>query len=247
MLQQIVYDDYEGMSAKAADLIIDLVKDIPNVLLCFATGNTPVATYRLLVQKAKEQQVDFSRCFFIGLDEWVGVPAGKSGSCHYILHEQLFKPLAIKDAQIHLFNGTAADMEAECSRMNAFIEVSGGIDLMVAGIGLNGHIGFNEPGADINSRAHIQELHSTTLASGQHYFNEPTIIQKGITLGMAQVLEARTLLLLANGQSKAAILQQAVEGAVTNQVPASYMRKHENAVLLMDTAAASLLTNNGID
>lgn len=230
------------MSDAAAGLIIDLVKEIPEVLLCFATGNTPVGTYRLLVQKAKEQQVDFSKCSFIGLDEWVGVPGDKSGSCEYILYEQLFRPLGIEEVQIHLFDGMAEDIAAECSKMNAYIEATGGIDCMLAGIGLNGHIGFNEPGVTINLGAHEQELHESTLASGQLYFNEPTEIKKGITLGMAHVLAARTLLLLANGNSKASIIQQAVEGTVTNMVPASFIQQHKNAALILDKNAASLLS-----
>lgn len=230
------------MSDAAAGLIIDLVKEIPEVLLCFATGNTPVGTYRLLVQKAKEQQVDFSKCSFIGLDEWVGVPGDKSGSCEFILYEQLFRPLGIEEVQIHLFDGMEEDTAAECSKMNAYIEATGGIDCMLAGIGLNGHIGFNEPGVTINQGAHEQELHESTLASGQLYFNEPTEIKKGITLGMAQVLAARTLLLLANGNSKASIIQQAVEGTVTNMVPASFMQQHKNAALILDKDAASLLS-----
>lgn len=243
MKQLKIFDNYETMSAAAADLVIDLVKDIPEVLLCFATGNTPVGTYRLLVQKAKEQQVDFSKCSFIGLDEWVGVPGNKSGSCEFILYEQLFRPLGIEEGQIHLFDGMAEDIAAECSKMNAFIEATGGIDCMLAGIGLNGHIGFNEPGVDISLESHEQLLHESTLASGRHYFDEPTFIRSGITLGMAQVMKAKTLFLLANGKSKAAIIQQAVEGIITNKVPASYVQQHENAVLLLDKEAASLLTH----
>ena len=243
MLQKKIFADYEQMSAAAAELIIDLVKDIPEVLLCFATGNTPVCTYRLLVQKAKEQQIDFSKCSCIGLDEWLDVPAQKSGSCACILQEQLFRPLGIAETQVHLFDGMAPDISAECDKMNAFIRSCGGIDLMLVGIGLNGHIGFNEPGVEIYLEAHEQELHESTLASGQHYFNEPTVISKGITLGMAQVLNARTLLLVANGKNKAIIIQQAVEGAVTNNVPASYIQHHKNAVLVLDKEAASLLDN----
>lgn len=241
-MQTKIFQDYEAMSDAAAGLIIDLVKEIPEVLLCFATGKTPVGTYRLLVQKAKEQQVDFSKCSFIGLDEWVGVPGDKSGSCEYILYEQLFHPLGIEEVQIHLFDGMAEDIAAECSKMNAYIEATGGIDCMLAGIGLNGHIGFNEPGVTINLGAHEQDLHESTLASGQLYFNEPTEIKKGITLGMAQVLAARTLLLLANGNSKASIIQQAVEGTVTNMVPASFIQQHKNAALILDKNAASLLS-----
>lgn len=236
-----IYEDYNEMSAAAADLVIDVVKKKPEAVLCFATGNTPVGTYQWLAEKAKAGKTDFSNCFCIGLDEWLGVPATKSGSCHYILQQQVFGPLGIKGSQVHLFDGMTTDIESECNRMNKMIDSKGGIDCMLVGIGLNGHIGFNEPGVDMNLLAHEQELHQSTLASGQNYFTEATEIKKGITLGMAQVMKAGTLLLLANGQSKAAIMQLALEGEITNRVPASYVQAHKNGVVMLDKQAAAAL------
>ena len=236
-----IFDDYEGLSDAAAELIIQIVERKPEAVLCFATGNSPVGTYRALAIKAKERGIDFSQCFCFGLDEWLGVPPEKKGSCHNLLYEQVFHPLGIHESQVHLFDGMAKDVDMECRIMNGEIEHAGGIDCMLVGIGLNGHIGFNEPGVDIELRAHEQELHGSTLASGQLYFNEPTAIAKGITLGMAQVMNARTLLLLANGISKSEIIHKACDGPVTNEVPASYIQKHRHAVLMIDKEAASKL------
>lgn len=236
-----IFNSYELMSDAAADLIIDIVTNKPDAVLCFATGNTPLLTYQLLVEKAVSQHTDFIKCFCIGLDEWLGVAEDNSGSCHYILQKQIFQPLGITKNQVHLFNGTADDPENECEKMNKIIEVRGGIDCMLVGIGTNGHIGFNEPGVDVSRKAHIAALYETTIVSGQDYFNEPTIIGKGITLGMAQVMQARTLLLLASGKNKAAILQQAIRGAISNEVPASYIQQHENALILVDKEAAATL------
>jgi len=237
-----IFDDYNDLSDAAAELILGIVERKPEAVLCFATGNSPVGTYKALAGMAKERGTDFSQCFCFGLDEWLGVPPEKSGSCHYLLFDQVFRPLGIKEEQTHLFNGMTTDVTTECRIMNGEIEHVGGIDCMLVGIGLNGHIGFNEPGVDMESGAHEQELHESTLASGQLYFNEPTAIAKGITLGMGQVMNARTLLILANGKSKAEIIHKACEGPVTNDVPASYMQKHRHAVLMIDKEAAAALS-----
>ncbi|HRG26026.1 MAG TPA: glucosamine-6-phosphate deaminase [Chitinophagaceae bacterium] len=236
-----IFDEYNGLSDAAAELIIQIVERKPEAVLCFATGNSPVGTYRALAIKAKERSIDFSQCFCFGLDEWLGVPPEKKGSCHNLLYEQVFHPLGIHESQVHLFDGMTKDVDMECRIMNGEIEHAGGIDCMLVGIGLNGHIGFNEPGVDMELRAHEQELHGSTLASGQLYFNEPTAIAKGITLGMAQVMNARTLLLLANGNSKSDIIHKACDGPVTNEVPASFIQKHRHAVLMIDREAASKL------
>ncbi len=237
-----IFNSYELMSDAAADLIIEIVTNKPDAVLCFATGNTPVRTYQLLIEKAVSQHTDFTKCFCIGLDEWLGVAEDISGSCHYILQNQIFRPLGITKNQVHLFNGTAEDPENECEKMNKIIESKAGIDCMVVGIGINGHIGLNEPGVDVSRKAHIATLHETTILSGQNYFKEPTIINKGITLGMAQIMQARTLLLLASGKNKAAILQQATRGSISNDVPASFIQQHENALILVDKEAAATLS-----
>lgn len=237
-----IFDDYDSLSEAAAELILQIVERKPEAVLCFATGNSPVGTYKALARLAKERGTDFSQCFCFGLDEWLGVPPEKSGSCHYLLIEQVFRPLGIKEEQTHLFNGMTTDVATECRIMNGEIEHAGGIDCMLVGIGLNGHIGFNEPGVDITLEAHDQELHGSTLSSGQLYFNEPTAISKGITMGMAQVMKARCLLMLANGNSKAAIIQKACEGPVSNEVPASYIQQHRHAVLMIDKDAAAALS-----
>ncbi len=238
-----IFDDYNTMSATAADIIIDCVKNKPNALLCFPTGNTPLLSYKLLAEKKREHHIDFTKCFCIGLDEWLGVPPEVKGSCSYDLHEHVFEPLGIKELQIHLFTGITNDTKAECRTMNELVRKHEGIDCLLAGIGINGHIGFNEPGSDISMEAHEQLLHPTTLASGQNYFRAATKLEKGITLGMAQVMASKRFLLLANGTPKAAIIKTALEGEVTNQVPASYVRRCENSIVLIDKDAASLLEN----
>jgi glucosamine-6-phosphate isomerase len=236
-----IFDDYNTMSVAAADIIIDCIKNKPGALLCFATGNTPILTYKLLAEKVKQQQLDLSQCFCIGLDEWLGVPPHAKGSCYYDLHEHVFGPLGIKESQVHLFDGLTTDISNECKKMDQLISKHGDVDCLLAGIGVNGHIGFNEPGVDPTLKAHEQLLHATTLASGQNYFKQVTKLEKGITLGLAQVMSAKKFLLLANGKSKAEIINKAVNGEVSSEVPASCIQQCENGIVIIDKEAASAL------
>ena len=238
-----IFEDYHAMSDAAAAIIIDRVKTKPQALLAFATGNTPILSYKLLAEKANQQHVDFTKCFCIGLDEWLGVSPHVKGSCYHDLHEHVFQPLGIKESQLHLFDGMTTDTKTECDKMNHLIRKHGGVDCLLAGIGVNGHIGFNEPGVNISLEAHEQLLHPTTVAGGQNYFEGVAKLEKGITLGMAQVMSAKTFLLLANGKSKADIIKKALEGEVTNQVPASYVQRHENGIVIIEKDAASFLEN----
>jgi glucosamine-6-phosphate isomerase len=236
-----IFDNYDELSAAAADAVIETILHRSNALLCFATGNSPLGTYKALAEKIKQQRVDLSKCFCIGLDEWLGVSPQVKGSCHYDLHHHVFQPLGIQASQVHLFDGLTTAINDECEKMNELIEAKGGVDCMIVGIGLNGHIGFNEPGVSVQLRAHVQELHEATLLSGQTYFTEAVEIKNGITLGLAQVMNARKVLLLANGKSKAAIIKAATTGEITEQVPASCLQLHKNAMVMIDAAAAGLI------
>ena len=232
--------DYPELSNAAARAIIDCVKNKPNAVLCFATGDSPKLAYQKVVEIAKQERVDFQKCVFIGLDEWLGVPPQNTGSCNYFLHQYLFKPLGIDEEQVHLFDSMTENEADDCDRMNRLIEEKG-IDLMVVGIGMNGHIGFNEPGTDINSRAHVAELEEITKQVGQKYFEQAVTITKGMTLGLKQVMSAGVLIMLANGKKKASVIREAIQGEITTDVPASLIRLHQNAILIIDREAASEL------
>ena len=138
--------DYDHLSQHTARFILSCIQNRPDAILCFATGNTPVRAYQLFVQHVIHEKVDVSRVRFVGLDEWVGVPSNVRGSCKHFFHTELFRPLNIDTGNILLFDGEASDLDAECARMNASLDELGQIDVMLVGIGPNGHIGFNEPG-----------------------------------------------------------------------------------------------------
>ena len=233
-----IFKDYEILSAATADMIIKLVQEKPAAVLCLATGDTPKLTYKLLAEKAKTDKVDFKNCIFIGLDEWVGISPANPGSCHWFLHHYLFEPMSISTSQIILFDAMAKNPDEECEKMNKAIEQIGGIDLMLVGIGMNGHIGFNEPGASRENYAHVAKLAPTTLSIGKKYFNGSMDTDKGMTLGLKHFMDAKKVIMMANGEKKSAIIEETLKAEINTDVPSTLMRKHGNAVLLLDQQAA---------
>jgi galactosamine-6-phosphate isomerase len=190
----------------------------------------------------KDTNTDVSQFFFIGLDEWVGLPPAVYGSCHNDFQKRLIEPLGLAAKQYHLFDAKAADLQNECALMDKIIEERGGIDLMIVGIGMNGHIGFNEPGVEFDLLSHVSELDEMTVAVGQKYFKEAVVLKKGITLGLRHLSAAKKVLLLANGERKAPVIQKAAEENISPAFPASIMQQHDNGFILVDAAAASLLS-----
>ncbi|HET9435003.1 MAG TPA: glucosamine-6-phosphate deaminase, partial [Chitinophagaceae bacterium] len=173
--------------------------------------------------------------------EWVNIPPANEGSCHYFFKNELASPLQIPEKQIHLFNAMSEKLQDECRKMDAVIRDKGGIDLMIVGIGMNGHIGFNEPGVSFDNYSHVIDLDDTTLTVGQKYFKSKVTLQKGITLGLKHLQESKKVFLLANGSKKAEVIRRTVEEKVTNTFPASIMQTHANGFVMVDQEAASLL------
>ncbi len=237
-----IFTDNNALSDYLAEQMVELILRKPNALICFASGNSPKTTAAFFVQKVKEREIDLSRFRFIGLDEWVGVPADVAGSCHHDFKNWFFDPLGIKETQFHLFNGMSSNLDEECIKMDQHIEAHGGIDLMVVGIGMNGHIGFNEPGSNFDAKSHVVLLDEITSSVGQKYFAKPMSLKHGITLGFHHLLSTKEVYLIANGNAKAEVIQKAVEGEITTSFPASVMQMHKNGAILVDEAAASKLT-----
>ncbi len=240
-MQLNIYKDYDTLSLNAAAEIIELVKIKPDAVLCLAAGDTPRLTYTLMAEKAKEEKIDFTHCTFIGLDEWVDIPPENEGSCHYFLQNNIFKPLNISPEQIHLFNAMSSDLVHECEAMDKIILAKEGIDLMLVGVGMNGHIGFNEPGVSIDNYSHAINLDHVSQSVGQKYFKQATTLKQGITLGLKHLLEARKVLLIANGIKKAEVIRKALEEKINKDMPASIIRMHPQGMVMIDEEAASLL------
>jgi len=236
-----VFPNYRLLSDKASDEIIQMVQKKPTAVLCFASGDTPRLCYQLLVEKAMALKIDFRAISFVGLDEWVGIPPSNEGSCHFFLNNLVLKHLNFSTANIHLFDGMSDDPIQECRKMDQFLHEKGGVDLMIIGVGMNGHIGFNEPGTYSNSYSHLVDLDNTTTSVGQKYFKQPTSLRQGITLGLKHLLETTKVLMLASGFKKAPVIKKALEENISDQMPASIIRTHPNSEVMLDEEAASML------
>jgi galactosamine-6-phosphate isomerase len=240
-MELFINDTYELMSAKTARAVIDLIQSHKNPVLSPASGDSPIGLYRQLLNEVNKNETDISRCFFVGLDEWAGMNGNDEGSCRFHLNNQLFNPLQIAEKQIGFFDGRAKDLNEECNRIENFIKEHGGIDLAIVGLGMNGHVGMNEPGTSPSLHSHVAEIDSITQQVGQKYFKEKTALSKGITLGIANLMEARNVFLLVNGKKKAEIVKQVLEGEISAKFPASFLRNHKNFSVYLDNEAASLL------
>lgn len=238
-----IFEDYEKLSRASAERMIDQVLQRPDSVLCVPSGETPKGTFRHFVAMAGERNLDLSGVTWIGLDEWVGVPPHNPGSCGNFIRKWLLDPLKIRPANVHLFNGMATDLDAECQKMDVAIRNRGGLDLILVGIGMNGHIGLNEPGVSPDLHSHVMELAPTTREVGQKYFQNHTVLTRGITLGLKYVLAARTALLIANGEKKASIIRDTIAGPISTAVPSTIMHKHPNGFIYLDREAARELHN----
>ena len=234
--------DYDELSRITAARIIAHINDDPTGLYCFAGGDTPVATLRLLSKAAIAGIVDLSHAHFVELDEWVGIDERDPGSCISYLRSNLFESAGIGEGQIHHFNPAAEDLSAECAAADEYVAAHGGISLALLGVGVNGHLGFNEPGSELDDRAHVVELTETTRSVGTKYFSESddgghTAATQGITLGLAQLLGARELIVQANGSKKQDAIAHVLKGTYDPVWPVSSIWTHPNACLVVDNDA----------
>lgn len=232
------------MCRAAADIIVNQIKQKPDSLICLTSGDTPAGVYGLLVKYASEGKVDFEQTWFVGLDEWVGMDKNDAGSCTNFLYEAFFTPANIDPLRMMVFDAKAADLDASCAAMNSFIKEHGPLAIMLVGVGMNGHIGLNEPGTDFDSYAHHSPLDPITVAVGQKYFAGETQLTEGITLGLKHLQESGIPMLLASGAKKAGIIAKALQGEVTNNVPASIFQTLPHGYVMLDEDAAKNLAHS---
>lgn len=243
-MRVIIEKDYASMSEKAADKVMEILGSIEKPLLCPATGDSPKGLYKEMVARITKNNIDISNWNFIGLDEWAGTNGKDEGSCRFHLDNDLLTPLKVPESSISFFDGRSPNLENETSKANDFIKKNGGIDLVILGLGLNGHIGMNEPGTDPSLPAHVAEIDPVTQQSGQKYFKNPRELAAGITLGIKEIMEAHHVILLVSGSKKAEIVREVLEGEISKQLPASFLRNHPNCTVYLDEEAASLLKSS---
>lgn len=238
-MQIQTFQNSEQLATHTANYIIDLVKNKPNATLILTSGDTPVLTYKKIVELANP--ADFEQVTIIGLDEWVGIPATSEGSCRYIVEENLLKPLCINPVQYTFFDSISPNLESECKRVDELLFSKGGADMIIVGVGLNGHIGLNEPGYSFENYCHVSELADVTIQIGQKYFKENTLLTQGITIGLKHLLEAKVAILIATGERKAEVLKQTIDQEPSVELPSTVFKMHKNSFMWIDEAAAKLL------
>ena len=246
-LQTRVLPDYEAMSAAAADVVASKLREKPDTVFMIPTGTTPLGMYRRLVAMDDDEGLSFARATFFNLDEYLGLPPDHPASYHVYMQENFYGLVDVDPGRVHVPDGSAPDPEAECERYEEAIRGAGGVDLCVLGIGRNGHIGFNEPGASFDSRTRVVTLAESTRRVNATDFEGERAPERAISVGMRTISDSRTVLLLASGANKARAVAAAVGGEVSERVPASALRLHPNVSLLLDRDAARGLEGSAPD
>ncbi|WP_026960959.1 glucosamine-6-phosphate deaminase [Alicyclobacillus herbarius] len=232
-----VFDTPEQAGLYAASLIERIVLEIPQPVLGLATGSTVIPLYQELI-RLHRCGLDFSHVVTINLDEYIGLPASHPQSYHHFMQTHLFSHIQVPLSQIHIPNGNAEDLEAECEAYDDLLRRHP-IDLQILGIGINGHIGFNEPDDLLVSRTHVVQLSEQTIRSNARFFqNEAEVPRQAITMGVQAILQARQIVLLAFGPEKAQIVAQAIHGEVRTDVPASILQLHRDVTFVLDQESA---------
>jgi glucosamine-6-phosphate deaminase len=238
-----IVGDADAVAERAAARVIATMHRPEVTTLGLATGATMAPLYARLVAANRAGAVSFKTACSFNLDDYVGVAPASPGSFHAFMQQHLFEHIDIEPARAHIPDGTAPDIAAEAARYEALIKAAGGIELQLLGIGANGHIGFNEPGSDFSSRTREVALDEATRLGNAGSFPDAAVPERAITMGIATILEARSIVLLATGREKAAAVAAAIEGPLTPACPASALRLHGSVHILCDEAAASALGN----
>lgn len=235
-----VFDTEQQAATACAALIAGEVRARPALVLGLPTGRTPLNVYRELVALSARGALDLSRASTFNLDEFHGLPPEDAGSFRAYMERHLFQHVGLAPERIHFLDGSAPDAEAECARYEAELAEAGGLDLVLLGIGANGHIAFNEPGDSLLAPCHRVKLgRETRRANAALFGDDPARVPlEALTLGMAAILQARRVLLLAFGESKAEAVAAMVRGPVTTRCPASFLQLHGDVEVWLDSAAA---------
>jgi glucosamine-6-phosphate deaminase len=238
-MRVLVTPDYRTLSQEAAALTARAIRANPNIVLGLPTGNTPLGMYEELVRRHREEGLDFSQVTTFNLDEYLGLAADHPQSYHEYMRATFLDHVNIRPGKSDIPAGShGADTDAECARYEEAMQNAGGIDLLIVGIGTNGHIAFNEPGSAIDSRTRVVSLAPETIANAKkHFAKESEIPERAITVGIGTILAARRILLLASGQSKAEAVERALRQPATAAVPASALQLHSDVIVILDEAA----------
>ncbi len=233
-----VYKNYEEVMVRAAEIVGAQVKEKPDCVLGLPTGSTPIGLYENLAKKCDAGELDFSRVSTFNLDEYYPISPEHDQSYRYFMNDHLFHHINIKMENTHVPLGSSKDPDATCRAYEDEIKAFGGVDLQVLGIGRNGHIGFNEPGCDLQGPTHLTDLTDDTLDANSRFFESvKDVPTNALTMGIGTIMRAKKILILITGENKRNALKALLSGKVSNQCPASALQNHNNVTVLCDEAA----------
>lgn len=228
-------NDYEEMSQKAANVVSAVITLKPDCVLGLATGDTPVGMYQILADSCRMGDLDFRNVKTVNLDEYVGLSGEHPQSYRYFMNDNLYSKVNLASNNTHIPNGLANDPEEESRRYEQLLNSLGGIELLVLGIGNNGHIAFNEPSDSFDKETHVVKLtEDTRKVNGRFFDSIDEVPYYAISMGMASIMRARSIILLASGQVKKKILYESINGPITPRVPASVLQLHPNLIVVTD-------------
>ncbi|MCG9695769.1 glucosamine-6-phosphate deaminase [Shewanella sp. Isolate11] len=243
-MQIVILKDSAAVAEYGANIFVKQLQKKPDSVLGLATGSTPVSLYQRLIAANQAGEVSFKQVTSFNLDEYLGLDGSHKQSYRYFMNQQLFDAIDIDKANTHVPPGDAADPIEACEGYEQQIAAAGGIDIQLLGIGRNGHIGFNEPSSGLMSRTRVKTLTKATIEDNARFFAadefQPHL---SITMGIGTILDAKKVVLLATGENKAEAIKATVEGALSASCPASALQLHRDAVLVLDEAAASQLSD----
>ena len=237
-MEIIIKNSKEEVDATAAALVAAVVRDKLEQLLVFPTGNTPLGMYNKLAGSVAKKELSFAACQLIELDEYMGITDNDPRNLFQWLKQALLNHIDIPEENCRRFHAAGDDIEAQCRQMDEIIQSHGGIDLLVLGLGPNGHLGFNEPGSPFDAPTRIIDLTPASLQSSANYWGDITQVPKqGLTLGMQVLSQAKKTILLVKGENKAVILKETLQGEITPEIPATLVRTMENVTVIVDREA----------
>ena len=247
-MRVIIEPDYQSLSAWAANYVAQKINQYsPSperpFVLGLPTGSSPLGMYRALIELNRQGVVSFQNVVTFNMDEYVGLPKSHPESYHSFMYNNFFNHIDIPRENIHILNGNAKDLEAECADYEKLIASYGGIHLFVGGIGPDGHIAFNEPGSSLTSRTRIKTLTTDTIVANSRFFDNDTakVPKTALTVGVGTVMDAQEVMILCNGHNKARALQHAIEGSVTQMWTISALQLHRHGIIVCDEAATDEL------
>jgi len=240
-------NDYKDMSRKSANIISAKVIIKPNLVLGLATGSSPEGTYKQLIEWYQKGDLDFSKVKAVNLDEYCGLDKENDQSYAYFMNEKFFNHINIKKENTYIPNGLEKDYEKECKRYDEVIESLGEVDLQLLGIGTNGHIGFNEPEKSFTKGTHKVELTEETIKANARFFgNEDLVPKYAYSMGIKNIMNAKQVLLIASGKSKANAVYETLYGDIRPEVPSTILQLHPNVIIIADEDALSVVKEKNL-